>query len=132
MPNVKLSEKSVAKLNTIRMELRNVCFEAFKTMPFDIMVLEGYRTKERQQELFDEGKTKVKTSRHQSGFAVDLAPYPIDWNDTARFKIMAEHMFAAAKKLGITIRWGGNWSRNGVDDKPPSSFVDMPHFEIPA
>lgn len=132
MSNVKLSARSVERLNTIRMDLRQVCFKAFETMPFDVTVLEGYRTKERQDQLFKEGKTKVKVSRHQSGFAVDLCPYPVDWNDTDRFKIMAQHMFDAAKELGITIRWGGNWSRNNITDKPPSSFVDMPHFEIPA
>lgn len=130
--NVKLSARSTERLNSVRMDLRKVCLQAFETVPFDVTVLEGYRSKERQDQLYVEGKTKVHTSRHQSGNAIDLAPYPIDWNDTDRFRTLAEHMFAAAKELGITIRWGGNWSRVNTTDKPPSSFVDMPHFEIPA
>lgn len=132
MSNVKLSRASAEKLNTVRMELRQVVLKAFETVPFDVTVIEGYRNKDRQDQLFAEGKTKVRVSRHQSGFAVDLCPYPVDWNDKARFITLAEHMFAAAKELGVTIRWGGNWSRDNVHDKPPSSFVDMPHFEIPA
>lgn len=132
MSSVKLSQRSTERLNTVRMELRQVVLKAFETVPFDVTVIEGYRNKDRQDQLFAEGKTKVRVSRHQSGFAVDLAPYPVDWNDTQRFITLAEHMFAAAKELGVTIRWGGNWSRDNVHDKPPSSFVDMPHFEIPA
>lgn len=132
MSNVKLSPASQAKLNAVRGDLKNVFNEAAKTLPFDVTIIEGYRTKERQQELFNKGATKVLTSRHMSGNALDIAPYPVDWNDTERFVVLAHHMFAAAKKLGVTIRWGGNWSRIDELQKPPSSFVDMPHFELPA
>lgn len=131
MSKVKLSAASQAKLNSVREDLRRVCLKAFETMPFDITITEGYRNKERQDQLLKEGKTKVAVSRHQSGHAIDMVPYPVDWNDFSRFRIMAEHMFAAAKELGITIRWGGNWSRDNAHDKPPSSFVDGPHFELP-
>jgi len=132
MSNVKLSAASQAKLNSIRMDLRRVCLKAFETLPFDVTVIEGVRDQKRQKQLFEQGATKVMTSRHMSGNAVDLAPYPVDWNDTDRFKTLAHHMFAAAKELGIEIRWGGNWSRIDELQKPPSSFVDMPHFELPA
>lgn len=132
MSKVKLSPTGQTRLNGVRGDLRAVVLKAFETMPFDITVIEGYRTKERQDELFAKGATKVRTSRHQSGNAIDMAPYPIDWKDTSRFVVMAHHMFAAAKELGITIRWGGNWSRLDELQAPPSSFVDMPHFELPA
>lgn len=132
MSNVHLSPASQGKLNQVRGDLKAVCKKAFETMPFDITIIEGLRDQKRQAQLFAEGKTKVMTSRHMSGNAIDMAPYPVDWNDTARFKIMAQHMFAAAKELGITIRWGGNWSRIDENQAPPSSFVDMPHFELPA
>lgn len=131
MNKVKLSHASQEKLNSVRLDLRKVALKAFETMPFDIMVLEGARTKERQDELFAKGATKVRISRHMSGNAIDIAPYPIDWNDTDRFVVMAKHMFNAAKELGIKIRWGGNWSSTDEEQEPPSSFVDMPHFELP-
>lgn len=46
-------------------------------------------------------------SKHVTGKAVDLVPYPVDWNDLSKFDQMAQAMFAAAKELGVSIRWGG-------------------------
>lgn len=132
MSKVKLSKTSEAKLNTINPTLRKVCLKAFETLPFDVTIIEGVRDSKRQAQLFKEGATKTMNSRHLSGNAVDIAPYPINWKDYGRFKVLAEHMFAAAKELGVTIRWGGNWSRLNADAKPPSDFVDSPHFELPA
>ena len=132
MSNVKLGKRSLDRLVGVNPSLVEIFKKACETMPFDITVLEGLRTAERQAELLKQGATKVKVSRHMSGNAIDIAPYPIDWNDTERFKIVAHHMFAAAKELGIVIRWGGNWSRQDETVKPTSSFVDMPHFELPA
>ena len=132
MSNVKLSKRSLDRLVGVNHSLVAVFKKACESIPFDITVLEGLRTAERQAELLKQGATKVKVSRHMSGNAIDIAPYPIDWNDTERFKIVAHHMFAAAKELGIVIRWGGNWSRIDETVKPTSSFVDMPHFELPA
>ena len=132
MSNVKLGQRSLDRLNGVNSSLVAVLKKACESMPFDITVLEGVRSYERQQELLKQGATKVSVSRHMSGNAIDIAPYPIDWNDTERFKIVAHHMFAAAKELGIVIRWGGNWSRQDETVKPTSSFVDMPHFELPA
>lgn len=129
---VKLSQRSEDRLRGVNPSLVAVFRKACETMPFDVTVLEGLRTAERQQELLKKGATKVSVSRHMSGNAIDIAPYPIDWNDTARFKQVAHEMFKAAKELGITIRWGGNWSRVDETVKPTSSFVDMPHFELPA
>lgn len=132
MSNVKLSKRSLDRLVGVNPSLVAVFNRACESMPFDITVLEGLRTAERQAELLKQGATKVQVSRHMSGNAIDIAPYPIDWNDAERFKIVAHHMFAAAKELGIVIRWGGNWSRIDETVKPTSSFVDMPHFELPA
>lgn len=132
MSKVQLGQRSLARLNGVNPSMIAVFKKACESMPFDITVIEGVRSYERQQELLKQGATKVKVSRHMSGNAIDIAPYPIDWNDTERFKIVAHHMFAAAKELGIVIRWGGNWSRQDETVKPTSSFVDMPHFELPA
>ena len=97
-------------------------------MPFDITVLEGIRTLERQKELVAAGASKTMNSKHLTGDAVDLAPYPIDWNDTKRFNQMAEVMLNAAHELGVKVVWGGNWSEN-VND-PKGKFVDCPHFQL--
>ncbi|MFW3388333.1 UNVERIFIED_CONTAM: M15 family metallopeptidase, partial [Kocuria sp. CPCC 205274] len=117
---VKLGKRSLERLSTIKPKLREVVLKACETMPFDITVIEGIRTLERQKELLKQGATKTLNSKHLTGDAVDLAPYPIDWNDTDRFKIMANHVLDAAKKMKVNVTWGGNWK----------TFIDMPHFQL--
>jgi peptidoglycan L-alanyl-D-glutamate endopeptidase CwlK len=56
----------------------------------------------------------------QYGEAVDMAPYPIDWNDLGRFKALAVLMKKAAKAEGVAIVWGGDWKTS----------KDYPHFEL--
>lgn len=128
MSKVKLGARSIERLNTINPDLRRVVMMAFETMPFDITVIEGIRTKERQAELFAKGASKTMNSKHLTGRAVDLAPYPIDWNDKQRFVVMASHVLAAAKELGVKVRWGGDWNQNG--DWQDERFFDGPHFEL--
>lgn len=132
MSNVKLGQRSLDRLKGVNPSLVAVFKRACETMPFDVTVLEGLRSYERQQELLKKGATKVSVSRHMSGNALDIAPYPIDWNDLERFQIVAEHMFKAAKELGITIRWGGTWERTFTTPVKWAKFLDAPHFELPA
>ena len=132
MSKVKLSQRSIDRLKGVNPSLVAVFKRACETMPFDVTVLEGLRSYERQQELLKQGATKVSISRHMSGNALDIAPYPIDWNDLERFQIVAEHMFKAAKELGIVIRWGGTWERSFTKPVKWAKFLDAPHFELPA
>ena len=55
----------------------------------DVTIIEGLRTEARQAELVAQGKSKTKYSKHLEGKAVDLAPYPIDWEDRERFTYFA-------------------------------------------
>lgn len=130
--NVKLGQRSLDRLKGVNLSLVAVFKRACETMPFDVTVLEGLRSYERQQELLKQGATKVSVSRHMSGNALDIAPYPIDWNDLERFQIVAEHMFKAAEELGIVIRWGGTWERTFTKPVKWAKFLDAPHFELPA
>ena len=130
--NVKLGQRSLDRLKGVNPSLVAVFKRACETMPFDVTVLEGLRTYERQQELLKQGATKVSISRHMSGDALDIAPYPIDWNDLERFQIVAEHMFKAAEELGVVIRWGGTWERTFTKPVKWAKFLDAPHFELPA
>lgn len=128
MSNVKLGTASLKRLKSVDPKLQEVCLKAFETMPFDITVLEGIRTSERQAELFKQGASKTMNSKHLTGRAIDLAPYPVDWKDIDRFVVMSHHVLSAAKQLGVDVRWGGDWNRNGEwrDEK----FLDCPHFEL--
>ena len=57
----------------------------------DCSVLEGHRSSARQNKLYEEGKTKVRYPKgrhnHKPSRAVDVVPYPIDWNDRERFHL---------------------------------------------
>ncbi len=93
---------------------------------------EGHRSETRQNKLLEEGKTKVAypKGRHNSSpsLAVDVAPYPINWNDRERFHLFAGYVLGMARRMGYTLRWGGDWNMNfEVGD---NQFDDFPHFEI--
>lgn len=71
-----------------------------------------------------EGKSKAKwpRSKHNTipSKAVDVMPYPIDWNDLERLSKFSELVKKTAKRMNIKIRWGGNFK----------SFFDGPHWEL--
>ncbi|WP_203234661.1 M15 family metallopeptidase [Sphingomonas solaris] len=62
------------------------------------------------------------------GHAVDLAPYPIDWNDLSRFDRMAALMMRAAAAEGVRITWGADWDGDGKPREKGES--DSPHFQL--
>ena len=69
-------------------------------------------------------------SKHNSlpSVAVDIAPYPIDWEDTERFIQLSGAILQIAKQNGLDLRWGGDWNRDGrMTDE---SFRDLLHFEM--
>lgn len=115
-----LGSKSRSKLQGVHPHLVMVVERAIEISEQDFTVLEGLRSKERQQELYNTGKSKTLNSRHLTGHAVDLAPWPISW-DWDKFYPIADAMKQAADELGIDIEWGGDWK----------SFPDGPHFQLP-
>ena len=120
------SSKSLARLNSTDERLVRVFTEVVKH--FDCTILEGKRTVDRQKMLVQQGKSKTMNSKHLKGKAVDVAPYPIDWNDRERFTYFAGYVMGIAAKMGIKLRWGGDWDRDTqVKD---NNFDDLPHFEI--
>ena len=123
-------KKSKERLATCHEDLQKVFNEVIKVV--DCSVLEGHRDERRQEQLFSEGKTKVHypMGRHNSkpSRAVDVVPYPIDWNDRERFHLFSGFVLGVASRMGITLRWGGDWNMNfEVDD---NKFDDFPHFEL--
>lgn len=140
---ITLGQRSLARLDGVHPKLvRVILLAATLARPEDdFTVLEGIRTPERQRELYAQGRTapgKIVTwtlkSNHfrnpRTGFghAVDLAPFPIDWNDTARFDRLAMLMFRAASIERVKIRWGADWDQDGKLREKGES--DSPHFEL--
>ena len=122
----KFGKRSKSRLKGVDERLVNVLNELIKIM--DVTIIEGLRSKERQQELLAQGKTKTKYSKHIKGKAVDLAPYPIDWNDREMFHYMGGMLRGLGKAMGVNIRWGGDWDSDG--DINDNKFDDLVHVEI--
>ena len=122
----KFSHTSAKKLSTCNIALQNLFDEVIRH--FDCTVLEGVRTQDRQDELVKAGKSQTHHSKHLTGNAIDVAPYPIDWADTQRFHYFAGFVKGIAAAMGISVRWGGDWDNDTeVDD---NTFDDLPHFEL--
>ena len=125
--------KSKEELYTCDPRLVEVFEEVVKY--FDCSVLEGRRNKEKQDEYYRIGRSKVQwpDSKHnceepELSKAADVAPYPIDWNDLDRFRYFAGFVVGIAATRGITLRWGGDWDRD--TDLKDQNFNDLPHFEL--
>jgi hypothetical protein len=101
---------------------------------FDITVIEGLRSQERQNQLVKEGKSKTKFGKHVQGKAVDIAPYPVDFNARDDFHYLGGFILAIAMSMGVKIRWGGDWNASslyqGKRTTKDNSFDDLVHFEI--
>lgn len=122
----KFSKQSINRLQSCDERLFKLFSEVVKH--FDCTILEGRRTVERQSMLVKQGKSKTMNSKHLTGRAVDVAPYPINWEDRERFTYFAGFVMGIASQQGLKLRWGGDWDKDTqVSD---NSFDDLPHFEI--
>jgi peptidoglycan L-alanyl-D-glutamate endopeptidase CwlK len=115
----RLSNKSLQKLDGIHPDMVAVVKLAITISEQDFSVGEGLRSVSRQKKLVATGKSTTMNSRHITGHAVDLFPYPLSW-DWEYFYPIADAMKAAAKELKIDLEWGGDWK----------SFPDGPHFQL--
>jgi len=117
----KFGKKSLERLATCHEDLQAIAHELVKIM--DVTVLCGHRGEKEQAQAFIDGHSKLTwpRSKHNSlpSRAVDLAPYPVDWKDIKRFSEMCTHIESIAKRLGIKIKLGRDFS-----------FKDYPHIEL--
>ena len=127
----KFGRKSRERLATCEGDLRMLFKEVIRHV--DCSILEGHRGKDRQNSLYEEGKTKVKypRGRHNASpsRAVDCVPYPIDWKDRERMTLFAGFVKGLAKGMyNIDLRWGGDWDSDF--HVQANRFEYYPHFEI--
>lgn len=115
----RLSAKSRSKLEGVHPDLVSVVERAIEITDQDFSVGEGLRSVGRQRELVETGKSTTMNSRHLTGHAVDLFPYPLSW-DWKYFYPIADAMKQAAEELNVDLDWGGDWK----------SFPDGPHFQL--
>ena len=140
----KLSERSLKSLEGVNPNLVKVVERAIELTEQDFLVLEGVRSKEQCYINYGKGRTVAQcsakgvptkyaqpslskvtwlnnplASKHVTGNAVDLVPYPINWNTISKFSTISKAMKQAAKELGVDLEWGGDWTKK-----------DYPHFEL--
>lgn len=120
--------RDINELTAIAQTACRLFLNECKKSGLNIFITETYRSQERQNELYEQGRTKLwdsngkrlnvvtwtKHSRHTSRRAWDIACKGKDLYNMSVLRKCGE----IAAKLGIT--WGGTW------DKSP----DYPHFEV--
>ena len=146
----KLSEASIQKMNGVHPKLVELMKAAITNSPYDFKIIQGLRTAEYQNSLYQQGRTKPgkivtkldgynKKSNHQAksdgyGHAVDIAVCGHYNNDGTYIKYMTDtemfdnkklieiskHIKAVAKNMGLDIVWGGEWK----------TLYDTPHYEL--
>tara|TARA_R100000664_G_scaffold16539_1_gene25316 strand:- start:1622 stop:2041 length:420 start_codon:yes stop_codon:yes gene_type:complete len=136
---VKFSAISLERLESCDPKLQKVFHKVIELFNsgvigkgWDCSILQGHRGKDEQNKYYNEGKSKVQypDGRHNAfpSRAVDVTPYPIDFDDRERQTYFAGFVLGVAGSMGIKLRWGGDWDRDGqVAD---NRFDDMPHFEL--
>ena len=128
----RFGKRSLKRLEGVDPKLLSVLQKVVKY--FDITIIEGLRSSSRQEELLAEGKTKLKFGKHCEGKAVDIAPYPIDWDARDDFHYLGGFVLGIAAGMGINIRWGGDWNGSSLDEEArttkDNNFDDLVHFEI--
>ena len=124
----KFSRRSLDNLRGVHPDLVAVVVAAlYRYATIDFAVIEGVRDRDRQAEMVRQGKSWTMDSKHliqPDGFAhaVDLAPWVdggIPWDDWQAFYNLSQAMKFAARYMGVTITWGGDWE-----------VRDGPHFQL--
>lgn len=132
----RFSQSSFSKLSTCHPDLQVLFYEVIKY--FDCTILQGYRNEADQNKAYQEGKTKLKwpdgKHNHNPSMAVDVAPYPVNWDNTKRMYWFAGYVMGIAQKLKDegkmthSVRFGGDWDRDF--DVTDQEFNDLVHFEL--
>ena len=131
-------ERSRKNLDTCKLPLQWLFDEVINHI--DCSILIGERGEEAQEEAFHRGAStkhwpesnhnlnKEEKASGKKVCALDAAPYPIDWENKKRFYYFAGIVKGISIRMGINIRWGGDWDEdNDLDDQ---TLMDLVHFEL--
>lgn len=126
MSKFRFGARSSRNLMSVHVDLQRVMLKALDLGVMDFSVIEGRRTQEEQDDLYAQGRTTpgpivtwTRNSRHIKGLAVDVVPYPVDWQDEARFHQLSGVIKVAASLVDVELEWGYDlWGK------------DMPHWQL--
>ena len=125
---------SRSRLATVHPDLQRVLQRAMDWQLMDFTIVCGHRDERAQNEAYNarpqKSKKKWPESKHNSlpSIAVDVAPWPIDWDDSLAFARLYGIIEAAGAVEGVELRWGGDWDRDTKSND--QSFMDIGHFEL--
>jgi hypothetical protein len=148
MTTYNFSKLSLENLETVDERLQTLAKEVIRISPVDFAITEGIRTKERQAQLYREGKTKTLNSKHLEGKAIDICPvingkldYSMEAIDDLSF-ILGLFYFKAwelnelyetsrgEKGLNIKLRLGAFWDYKSIKENKEKGFMDAYHIEL--
>lgn len=128
MSNYKLSLRSRQRLSGVHPDLVAVVKRAIEITEMDFFVGEGIRSPERQKRLVESGASRTMNSRHLTGHAVDLHPFPYhgdhdldgvqNSDDYDAYEPIVDAVKQAAEELGVKMEHGFDWG------------WDAPHHEL--
>lgn len=125
MSSVTTTCRDVNELSRAAQNAIKLFFQECHKAGIAIFVTETYRSQERQNYLYEQGRTRpgqivtwTKNSNHKSRLAWDIGAAQLDGNTDIYNTTIIKKAGVIANKLGIT--WGGNWVNN----------LDYPHFEV--
>ena len=118
-----LGKRSLKNLKGVKPLINKIVKRAITKTKQDFTVIEGLRTVKRQRQLVRNGFSKTMNSRHITGHAVDIVPYPIpgDWKKYKdwQWQAIADAMKEAAEYYGADLEWGyDKWG------------WDKPHYQL--
>lgn len=138
---------SLANLEQVHPDLARIAHTAI--LDWDCSITDGARTLAEQQRNVARGVSKTMASKHlpqADGFAhaIDIVPYPIDWQAITRginavrkvdpgmqtLEAYAFHgyVLGIAAALGIKVRSGIDWDND--KEFAEHTFIDLPHVEL--
>ena len=150
----KFSSGSLDKLETCHQDLQTLFTYVIKH--FDCTIIYGHRSVAKQFSLFKQGRKEVNgiwiienplevvtykdgiTKKGKHNFtpsdAIDVIPYPIEWNNYERIRYFNGYVMGIAKMLKEygaienNIRGGFDWDQDTI--LKDQSFNDLAHYEI--
>lgn len=129
-----LDARSAGLLTQAHPKLRQLIEEVCRTAPDGIKftISDSTRGRKAQEDAYRRGATKAhfgdSAHNYEPAVALDLLPTPLDWNKWADFEKQAKFILEVAKRLNISVRWGGDWDRDG--SSKDEKFLDGPHIEL--
>jgi len=130
--------RSLQNLNTCDTFLQKVLIRAMSYQLMDFAIICGHRDEAAQNRAFNSRNSKKRwpdsKHNHLPSIAVDVAPWPIDWNDHLAFARLYGIIEAASVEVrgaegsDTKLRWGGDWDGDGESND--QSFMDIGHFEM--